>query len=167
VLLQATLHQDHGSPVEWGASLARGAWQKNSNATANEAEVSLFDLPAFVADIVRPMLAQDQYERPFLEGRRPPSGMKMDIEGEEYALLPSLITNGGLCDLSMIYVELHGPTFRTPEGMLVDMDAAAMEDAFAKMRKANPKCTVNYTHLDDETYLHADTQVPLYFDAQQ
>jgi hypothetical protein len=145
--------------------LAQGVWQINSSSSPNEAVVSLFDLPAFVADIVRPMLRQDQYERASLNGRRPPSGMKMDVEGEEYALLPSLITNGGLCDLSMIFMELHRPEMTTPDGLLVNITAAEMEDAFAKMRKANPRCTVDYTHLDDESYLHADTEVPLPTDA--
>lgn len=159
--LQASFHLDVNSPVQWGASLAQGPWQLNSNKTNTKVVVSLLDLPAFVADVVRPMLVQDQYDNPLPQGRRPPSGMKLDVEGEEYALLPSLITNGGLCDLSMIYIELHGPGMRTPDGMLTNLTTAEMEGAFAQLRAANPRCTVHYTHLDDETYLHADTELPL------
>ena len=151
------LHQDHGSPVEWGASLAAGAWQKHSDKVPNEAVVSTMDVPAFVADIVRPLVKQIQREIVV----RPPIGMKIDAEGAEYALLPALITNGGLCDLNMIYLEPHGVLMRDASAVAVNMTIAAMEKAFDSMRKANPRCTVNYTHLDDESYLYADTQVPL------
>jgi hypothetical protein len=158
-VLQATFHLDHGSPVEWGASLTQGSWQGKSANMSNTAEVRLFDLPAFIADIVQPMMRQDQYER--VPEQHPPVGMKLDVEGEEYALLPALITNGALCDLSMAYIELHPPYMKTPDGMLTGMNATDVEDVFARIRKANPRCNVNYTHLDDESYLHADTEVPL------
>lgn len=154
---RVAFHLDHGSPVEWGASLAAGSWQGRSNTTSNEATVWTLDLPAFFADVVRPLVTQSQRER----GIHVPVGMKMDVEGEEYALLPGLITNGGLCDLSMIYLEPHREEFKSEAGKAVGMNIPAMEQAFAQMRKANSKCTVKYTHLDDESYLHADTEVPL------
>lgn len=154
---KVTFHLDHGSPVEWGASLAAGSWQGRSNTTSNDAAVWTLDLPAFVADVVRPLVAQQQREREV----RVPVGMKLDVEGEEYALLPGLITNGGLCDLAMIYLEPHREDFRSAAGKAVELNIPAMEQAFSKMRRANPRCAVKYTHLDDESYLHADTEVPL------
>jgi hypothetical protein len=153
----ATFHFDRGSPVQWGASLAAGSWQISDTSRPNSATVELFDLPAFVADIVRPLVAQVHQET----GTRPPVGMKLDVEGEEYALLPGLITSGALCDLDMIYLEEHKEEFRSEAGVAVNMTIAAMEEAFMHMRKANPRCNIRYTHLDDETYLHANTEVPL------
>lgn len=154
---QVTFHMDHGSPVEWGASLAAGSWQRQSKNATNTATVTTIDLPLFVTDVVRPMVRQEHQET----GARPPVGMKMDVEGEEYALLPGLITSGALCDLSMIYLETHKLDFRTEQGRAVNLTIPAMEEVFVKMRRANPRCLVDYSHLDDETYLHADAEVPL------
>lgn len=155
---QATFHQDPGLTHELGASLASGTWQRQTQQQDTEVTVPLFDLPAFMSDVVRPMLLQEQWR----SGRKPPVGMKMDVEGEEYALLPALITNGVLCDLSMIYLEPHKKNFRTDAGKAVGMLLPAIEKTFEQMRRANHRCAgLNYTHLDDETYLHADTQVPL------
>jgi hypothetical protein len=153
----ATFHLDHGSPVEWGASLSFGTWQGHSNETTNEATVTLLDLPGFLADIVRTIITQEVREF----GRKPPTAMKLDVEGEEYALLPSMITNGALCDLSMIYMEVHPPKFKSDAGKAVNMDIPEMERVFDAMRKANPRCNLTYSHLDDETYMHADREVPL------
>lgn len=153
----ATFHLDHGSPVEWGASLSSGAWQGRSKQVANEATVSLFDLPSFMVDIVRPIVTQEERDN----SHKPPIGMKLDVEGEEYAILPSIITNGALCDLSMIYMEVHPPHMKSKAGKAVQVDIPEMERVFHAMRAANHRCNVTYTHLDDESYLHADTQVPL------
>lgn len=48
-------------------------------------------------------------------GRRPPVGMKMDIEGEEYALPPSMIVSDALCDLILLYIEPHQVELRTKD----------------------------------------------------
>lgn len=152
----ATFYMDPGSPVEWGASLASGPWQNKPANTTNNVTVWTLNLPAFVANVVRPMVVQDQAD----SGKRPPTGMKMDVEGEEQALLPALITNGALCDLSMIALEPH-PDGRSETGKAVQMTLASIEDAFAKMRRVNSECKVQYTHMDDETYLHVDKDVPL------
>ncbi|GBG00399.1 hypothetical protein Rsub_13336 [Raphidocelis subcapitata] len=142
--------------MEWGASLTKGAWQRNSNRTTNEATITALNLPAFVADVIRPLLLEIQRET----GKRPPVGMKLDVEGAEYALLPALITNGGLCELSMIYMEAHKEEFRDADGKAVNMSIAEMDGAFERMRRANLKCGVQYTHLDDETYI-VGYKVPL------
>jgi hypothetical protein len=155
---QLSFYLDHGSPVEWGASLASGDWQgKSSEQSENEALVWSWHFPVFLAEVVRPMLMQDQQRI----GRRPPTGLKLDVEGEEYALLPSLIISGALCDLSMAYVETHELKFRSDAGTAVNMTINEIEDVFKRMRRAHAACEVNYTHLDDETYLHADKEIPL------
>jgi hypothetical protein len=152
----ATFYMDPLSPVEWGASLTAGPWQNKPAGTANNVTVWTLDLPAFLADVVRPMVVQDRVE----SGKRTPTGMKMDVEGEEQALLPALITNGALCDLSMIALEPH-PDGRSETAKRVEMTLTSIEDAFAKMRRVNSNCHVHYTHMDDETYLYSDREVPL------
>jgi hypothetical protein len=77
--------------------------------------------------------------------------MKMDMEGEENALFPALMLSGSLCDISVLFLEVHLKTFRSAEG--VDMTMPEMQLAFAKMRKANPQCRVEVGDMDDEPYL--------------
>jgi hypothetical protein len=55
----ATFYTDAGSPVEWGASLTQGDWQRHSNGSTGATEVQLLDLPAFMMDVVRPILQQE------------------------------------------------------------------------------------------------------------
>jgi hypothetical protein len=54
----ASLFLDADSPVEWGASLTQGQWQRN-NEGKKEVRVQLLDLTAFVTGIVRPILQQE------------------------------------------------------------------------------------------------------------
>ena len=152
----ATFEQDPGNEAfqEWGAKLASTA---HAAQASTDVTVPLFDLPAFISDVIRPIMQQHKWST----GSRLPVGMKIDVEGEEYALLPALITSGGLCEMEMVYIELHKKSFRTEAGKAVGMLLPAIEKNFQKMRVANPRCTVNYTHVDDETYLHADVEVPL------
>jgi hypothetical protein len=56
----ATLYQDPGSPVERGASLAQGSWQKKQSGGASQATIRTLDFPALFADVVRPMIVQDE-----------------------------------------------------------------------------------------------------------
>jgi hypothetical protein len=44
----ATLYQDPGSPVEWGASLAQGSWQKKQSGAANHATIWTLDFLHFL-----------------------------------------------------------------------------------------------------------------------
>lgn len=82
----------------------------------------------------------------------PPVAMKLDVEGEEYSLVPGLMVNGGLCDVSIVFMELHPFAVRNNTGV-PNMTMADMEAAFSKLRVASPGCRVNISHLDDETYL--------------
>ncbi|KAF6252404.1 hypothetical protein COO60DRAFT_1553391 [Scenedesmus sp. NREL 46B-D3] len=55
----ASFFLDPGSPVEWGASLTSSSGQPNNNGTL-KANVALLDLPAFVVDVLRPILKHEQ-----------------------------------------------------------------------------------------------------------
>jgi hypothetical protein len=143
----ATFYQDPGSPVEWGASLAQGSWQKKQSGAASQATIWTLDFPALFADVVRPIIVQDEIHT----GMRPPTGMKMDVEGEEEALIPAMITNGALCGLSTIVMERH-PHGRSKAGKAVGLRVRKMEGMFSKLRKANSRCHVQFVHQDDKTY---------------
>lgn len=54
----ASFFLDPNSPVEWGASLKSGIWQPKNNGTI-KADVDLLNLPAWVVDVVRPILQQE------------------------------------------------------------------------------------------------------------
>jgi hypothetical protein len=77
--------------------------------------------------------------------------MKLDVEGEEYALFPGLMLSGGLCDISVLFLEVHHEAFRSADG--ANMTMQQMEEDFAKMRKANLDCRVEVQNLDDESFL--------------
>jgi hypothetical protein len=151
---KATFHMDHGSPSEWGASLSQGAWQRHDSDTTNEATVDLLDVAGFVAEVVRSVAADIRHAT----GARLPIAMKLDVEGEEYAILPAMVVTGTLCDLRMVFMEPHAAKFRRKD--YTGMTLEKMERIFAAFRNAAPSCKVEYTHLDDETYLHGD-KVPL------
>lgn len=153
----ATFHQDHTNPFEGGASLAQGSWQSKGNTPTSHVTVPTFDLPAFLVGVVRPLVLQIEQET----GKRPPVGMKLDVEGEEYALLPAMITNGALCDLAMVYIEPHGADFRVGAGAAVNMTFDDIMTAFNNMRKANPRCDVQVKIMDDETFADAYKTIPL------
>ncbi|WIA44390.1 hypothetical protein OEZ86_007159 [Tetradesmus obliquus] len=133
---------DVANPTEWAASLQQGTWHQG------QATVPLLDLPSFVMDVVRPILQQEQHST----GRRPPVVMKLDVEGEEYALLPGLMLSGGLCELDMLFMEQHDPKMRSADG--IKMKLKDMEKLFARLRSARPGCKVNITDLDDESYVN-------------
>jgi hypothetical protein len=150
----ARFEQDSAGPQEWAARLAAPGKTKGRD---HILEVPLLDLPAFVSEVVHPLALESRWRT----GQRLPLGMKIDIEGEEYAMLPALITSGGLCEMDMVYIETHPRSFATETGKVVGLKIPAIEKSFEQMRRANPRCSVQYMHLDDETYLYADTQVPL------
>jgi hypothetical protein len=79
--------------------------------------------------------------------------MKLDVEGEEYALFPALMLSGGLCDISVLFLELHPEAFRSAQG--VNMTMPEMQQTFAAMRKAHPQCRVDVQDLDDESFLNS------------
>lgn len=150
----ATFHLDTQSPVQWGASLTRGGWQNNGNDTTTQVTVHLLPLPTFLIEVVRPIVLQTKEAT----GMLPPIVMKLDVEGAEYSLLPGLLLTGALCDLNLLFLEVHALAMQGDEG--VNMTIAEMQHTFDKMRKAHPQCLVRISHLDDESYVHGD-KIPL------
>lgn len=86
-------------------------------------------------------------------GTMPPVAMKLDVEGEEYSLVPGLMLSGGLCDLSTVFLEVHPIVMAQDNGRAPQMTMPEVEASFAKLRNASPQCRVQLVNLDDETYL--------------
>jgi hypothetical protein len=84
--------------------------------------------------------------------------MKMDVDGEEYALFPVLMLSGGLCDFNMLFMEVHRSEFRGADG--VKFNISYIGQIFAEVRRPYPYCRVKVTDLDDESYL-AGKSIPL------
>lgn len=152
---RASFFLDPNSPVEWGASLTSGAWQTNNNGSV-KADVELLNLPSFIADVVRPILKQELHTA----GVLPPVAMKLDVEGEEYSLVPGLMLSGGLCDLSTVFLEVHPAQHVRNNSGAPAMTMPEMQAAFAKLRAASPQCRVEISNLDDESYLDGK-EIPL------
>jgi len=111
--------------------------------------VQFLDLPKFINTIITPLVAEQEKE-----GGEPKVVMKMDIEGAEYSLFPSMIVRGALCNLDLIFDEWH-PTMQKTLPEYVHMTQAAMVDAFKEMRRTSPTCKVKLLNLDDETWNRA------------
>ena len=96
--------------------------------------------------------------------------MKLDIEGDEWSLVPTLMASGALCTLGHVYIEYHGADFdRMAHGNVRGVARAgfqvmggALEDVRRKLnatlvadgRLHKAKCGTVLVSLDDETYLH-------------
>jgi hypothetical protein len=74
--------------------------------------------------------------------------MKMDIEGVEYTLLPTLLTQGALCSITYLMLEFHTE--------IIEESGAPppnnMVDSINYILSHSPGCHANVTIFDDETY---------------
>ena len=89
--------------------------------------------------------------------------MKMDIESQEYSVLPDIITSGALCTtVDFAFGELHkweNVTLRS--NVTVSMEAAV--DAGRKFLftlKNAANCKTVFKELDDESYLRDREPLP-------
>jgi hypothetical protein len=114
----------------------------------------------------------------------PVLGMKMDIEGFEYVVLPDLILSGGICHFDLIFGEFHAhfapiTQFRITDNNNNDGDGGSKPDAnFHRVRLEKPEeanvygnaltqvmeasrnCPVRWIWSDDETYLRDGQRLP-------
>lgn len=129
----AAFRLDTGNPAEWGASLSKGAWQRNANHTeGTNVTVQLFPLPGFVVEVVRPIMLEIQQAT----GRLPPVVMKLDVQGAECSLLPGLMLTGAPCDISILFLEVHSRSMRSDEGVNMTVDDAGY---FCKHAQSTPR----------------------------
>jgi hypothetical protein len=55
--------------------------------------------------------------------------------------------SGGLCDVSLLFMEVHRESFRSADG--VRSNITDMQATFATMHKANPHCRVQIMTLEN------------------
>lgn len=120
-----------------------------SSTTFNTVQVTVIDFIEFM----KRHIINRRINHPHNKGK---VVVKMDVEGEEYALLPSLISSGLLCGhVDVIMVEFHvrqakkflGPVYYN----------ATKEDILALMLSMKraidaPQCGTLFQKLDDETF---------------
>jgi len=96
----------------------------------------------------------------------PVLGMKMDIEGSEYSVLPDLIHTGVFCKFDFVFGEFHSRYAPiTPlEGHRISLETVAELDYYAgalmKVMRASRNCKARFFQSDDETYLHDGQPLP-------
>lgn len=135
-----TFYLDLKSPKEyneWGSSILN--WQNHSNPSAS-VQVQGINLSRFLLDILA-----DATQIPVL--------MKIDIEGAEYSVMPSLISSGASCLIDAIFIEWHPRMAQTSLGPLI-------RSAVESFLKVSP-CPITILNLDDETYQKNATTIPL------
>lgn len=99
-------------------------------------------------------------------------GMKMDIEGFEYIVLPDMIHTGVACNFDFIFGEFHSKFFPITQFRLdendfhrIELDTKRKADQYAgalqTIMHASRNCGVNWRYADDESYLHDDTPLPV------
>lgn len=94
----------------------------------------------------------------FFDSARNPRGKifcKMDIEGEEFNLLPRLIQSGIVCHLDLIATEFHRSKSRTG-GFLANANQSQLIEFQANIsniaQRYTPGCKTVFWRLDDESY---------------
>ncbi|KAI2501843.1 methyltransferase [Fragilaria crotonensis] len=153
-------HQGDTGHNEWGFSVKKRTVQG----------VNAVDVPSICLSewIQREILEREIPEIP--RSRRqypnPVVGMKMDIEGSEYIVLPDLMLTGVFCQLTFMFGEVHphfAPLNFTGQGvdLTTRKSAEVLQDALTTVVKASRNCKAKYfPDIDDESYLHDGVPLP-------
>ena len=171
-------HETKKDPWEDLGASASEAWaglKRVGNPKQLTVPVRAVDLSRIIHTIHRYLVANDVGAVP----RSPRQGkivMKLDIEGLEFAVLPSLIRSQALCTLDAIRIEWHGRFWDRKVAMAAaaarnlsaprEVGAKAMvalTDAVRKgFRSVFPAsdCRTELIEVDDETYMHDRARWP-------
>lgn len=101
----------------------------------------------------------------------PVLGMKMDIEGYEYVVLPDLIHSNAFCNFGFVFGEFHSrfapmTQFRANESFFhrIPLDTPQQANKYAgsliEIMQASRNCGVQWHSADDESYLHDGQPLP-------
>lgn len=99
---------------------------------------------------------------PEMQDRPPILGMKMDIEGHEYRVLPDTIHTGAICDFDFVFGEFHPqflPSKHLPE-LKTRSEAEQFTNAIQKIIEGSRNCKVRWYSIDDESYLKDGQPLP-------
>ena len=84
--------------------------------------------------------------------------MKMDIEGAEYVVLPSMLSSGAFCRLDVLFIEWHDNM--NPKSN--KWTSKSLRRALLARTQITTGCQVTVLDLDDEDYAKSSTTlVPL------
>ena len=93
-------------------------------------------------------------------------GMKMDIEGSEYIVLPDLIHSNTVCQFQFIFGEFHFwfAPIQHSVGHRVSLNTVKelmeYEWAIIKIIESSRNCLIRWITSDDESYLHDGIPLP-------
>ena len=147
----ATFHHDSNAQAhdhQWMASLHRSVTYQGNVTGASP--VPLLDVSKFWKRVMRPAIMMAQATR----GTKPPVVVKLDIEGSEFEVFPSMAVEGVLCDMDLMMIEWHDRSVNRAQlpAQVSNMTAQDHMSLFEKLRALSPGCTVVMSQLDDETY---------------
>lgn len=154
-------HQGDGRSNEWGFSVKSNKHPR-PRSTVGEEKVELIVLSKW--------LEHEIFERevPAVSSlsKKPIVGMKVDIEGSEFVVLPDLVTSGVFCKLDFVFGEFHpwlAPmNFSRQEVSLQNSsDAIHLFEAFDLVVRSARNCKTDFIQQDDEEYLHDTVPLPI------
>jgi len=149
---------------EWGFSGATsfnktGGWEVN---------VSTIRLSQWINHHIHERIVPEQTYNNATTRTTPILGMKMDIEGFEYVVMPDLIHSNSICKFDFFFGEYHskvvpirrfrekkdnGATFHRVS-LETKVATQEYEAALTKIMQASRRCPVRWLAIDDESYLH-------------
>ncbi|CAL6339249.1 unnamed protein product [Bathycoccus prasinos] len=119
-------------------------------------EVKTIDLVHFIIEHISSRKIPDMRH----ELRSPPTVlMKVDVEGYEYELLPSLLLSGALCDVDFIFIEWHDQHLKNSKGAQRYSEIRKAVEVIIQNEK-RLKCKTVLKELDDETYVKDGVPIP-------
>jgi hypothetical protein len=101
-----------------------------------------------------------------IQVKPPILGMKMDIEGSEYIVLPDLIHSNTVCQFQFIFGEFHlwFAPIQHSVGHRVSLktvkELMEYEWAIIKIIESSRNCLIRWITSDDESYLHDGIPLP-------
>jgi hypothetical protein len=97
---------------------------------------------------------------------KPVLGMKMDIEGSEYVVLPDLIHSNTICNFDFIFGEYHtrfapiDPSVGHRVSLTTRKELEMYERSITQVIESSRNCNVRWISSDDESYLRDGIPLP-------
>mmetsp|Transcript_45686 Transcript_45686/g.110695 ORF Transcript_45686/g.110695 Transcript_45686/m.110695 type:complete len:312 (-) Transcript_45686:81-1016(-) len=153
-------HQGDGRFNEWGFSLKFNKAKKPKSTVGTES-VPLIRFSKWLQHEIFERTIPSQFH----SRRKPVVGMKMDIEGSEFIVLPDLLASGALCKIDFLFGELHpwlAPLNFSDQSVSLEneSDASRFFEAFELVLRSSRKCRTEFIPRDDEKYLHDTVPLP-------
>lgn len=122
---------------------------KLKKATILTEEIKTMDLGNFITAHISSRQIPDMRDE---VGSPPSIVMKMDVEGYEYELLPSLLISGALCNVDCIFIEWHNNHMKNSQDAQRYREIRKAVEVIIKNEK-RVKCKTVLRELDDESYV--------------